>query len=142
MTNNTFNTKYTLGLNDDAKRIREEVFIKEQGFEDEFDQYDDVSYHAVIYTEDNIPVATARTYKKEGSYIIGRVAVIQSMRKHHLGKRVVFAIEGKIKQLGGRKIELSAQTRVQGFYESLGYQAEGEEYLDEHCPHIKMVKNI
>ncbi|MDE8715150.1 GNAT family N-acetyltransferase, partial [Veillonella atypica] len=28
------------------------------------------------------------------------------------------------------------------FYESLGYKAEGEEYLDEGCPHVIMRKKL
>ena len=40
------------------------------------------------------------------------------------------------------KIVVSSQTRVRGFYESLGFVAEGKEYLDQFCPHIKMVYTI
>lgn len=141
MINNDFQIKFTYGLNDDAKFIREEIFMKEQGFKDEFDEQDKDAYHLVIYINDEA-VGTARTFLKNDSYIIGRVAVIQSMRKHHIGKRIMLALENKIKELGGKKIELSAQSRVQGFYESLGYHTVGEEYMDEHCPHIKMVKEI
>lgn len=39
-------------------------------------------------------------------------------------------------------IELSAQVRVQPFYAKAGFQAIGETYMDEHCPHIHMEKKI
>jgi|AKZA01.1.fsa_nt_gi Predicted acyltransferase len=139
MNNNKIKIDFTFGLVADAIRIREEVFMKEQGFEDEFDAYDNISYHAVLYYN-NQPVATARTFLNMDSYIIGRVAVIKSMRKQHLGKQLILFIEEKIKQLGGTKIQLSAQQRVQQFYETLGYQTLGEPYLEEGCPHIKMIK--
>ena len=139
MNNNIIKIDFTYGLAADAIQIREDVFMKEQGFQDEFDAYDNISYHAVLYYN-NQPVATARTYLNKGSYIIGRVAVIKSMRKQHLGKQLIMFIEEKIKQLGGTKIQLSAQQRVQNFYELLGYQTLGEPYLDEGCSHIKMIK--
>ena len=141
MNNNIIRVKFSKELPVDAKAIREEVFVKEQGFEDEFDAHDNIAYHAVLYYN-NKPVATARTFVNEDVYVIGRVAVIKSMRNYHLGKKVILAIEEKIKELGGTKVELSAQSRVQGFYKSLGYQTQGEEFLDEGCPHIKMIKSI
>lgn len=141
MTNKDYEVKFTYGLNDDAKYIREEVFMKEQGFKDEFDEQDKDSYHLVLY-KGNEAVGTARTFLQNDTYIIGRVAVIQSMRKHHLGKKIINELESKIQELGGKTIALSAQSRVQGFYASLGYVAIGDEYMDEHCPHIKMIKQL
>ena len=38
-------------LPDDAARIREEVFMKEQGFHDEFDSTDKTAAHIVLYIE-------------------------------------------------------------------------------------------
>ena len=35
---------------------------------------------------------------------------------------------------------LSAQVQAKGFYKKLGYVQDGDEYLDEHCPHILMCK--
>jgi predicted GNAT family N-acyltransferase len=141
MNNNLIRVKFSNQLPVDAKTIREEVFVKEQGFKDEFDTHDNIAYHAVLYYN-NEAVATARTFVNEDVYVIGRVAVIKSMRNNRLGMKVILAIEEKIKQLGGTKVELSAQSRVQGFYKSLGYQTLGEEFLDEGCPHVKMIKSI
>ena len=41
---------------------------------------------------------------------------------------------------GFKTCSLSAQVQAKPFYESLGYRAEGEEYLDEGCPHVMMRK--
>ena len=40
--------------------------------------------------------------------------------------------------MGYRTITLGS--RADGFYEKCGYTAEGETYLDQHCPHIHMFK--
>lgn len=132
---------FTTGLNDAARYIREEVFIKEQHFQNEFDDLDEISYHLVI-TKKNHPVATGRFYKKNDDYIIGRVAVLKSYRKNHYGQDVMDLLEKKIKELGGTHVVLSAQVQASGFYEKRGYQKTGEQYLDEYCPHIKMIKNL
>ena len=40
------------------------------------------------------------------------------------------------------KIGISAQVRAAGFYETLGFVRQGEEYLEENCPHIYMEKTL
>ena len=42
----------------DEKLIREEVFMSEQGFKNEFDETDGKAFHLVMY-DNNIPVAAA-----------------------------------------------------------------------------------
>ena len=128
-------------LQNDVKMIREEVFMQEQGFENEFDDLDTVSTFVVIY-DHNLAIATGRCYPKDDSYIIGRVAVRKQYRKQGIGKQVIIALEEVIQNKGGHNVELSAQQRVQGFYESLGYTVVGGVYMDEHCPHVRMVKTI
>lgn len=132
---------FSKGLIEDARKIREEVFVQEQRFNNEFDKIDDRAYHVVLYIENN-PVATGRTYKEKNAYHIGRVAVCKAYRNNHLGKIVIEALEGKIKELQGEIIILSAQKQAIGFYQKQGYQEIGKEYLDEHCKHIDMKKRI
>ena len=52
------------------------------------------------------------------------------------------ALEAQAQKLGAQKIELSAQEQAMGFYQKLGYQAVGDLYNDEHCPHMLMVKTL
>ncbi|MGN0639104.1 MAG: GNAT family N-acetyltransferase [Huintestinicola sp.] len=125
----------------EAAMIRKAVFIDEQGFENEFDDIDGYAFHAVLFTEDNIPAACGRLYSSDGqSFIIGRIAVLKPFRRSGLGEKIVTALENKARELGGTETELSAQVRAMGFYEKLGYSPFGEEYLDEYCPHIAMKK--
>ena len=128
----------------DARMIREEVFVLEQGFCEEFDDdIDNRATHLVFY-EGEIPVAVCRYYQSEtaGAYVLGRVAVRKPYRRKNIGMQVVEAAEREILKSGGEKIVLSAQVRVQGFYEKCGYTAQGEIYLDENCPHIRMEKKL
>ena len=122
-------------------QIREQVFVKEQGFENEFDEIDETAYHLLIQAGEN-PIATARIFQQDDKWMIGRVCVIPSYRKHGVGRITVLECEKQIQALGGSSSYLSAQLRIQGFYESMGYHAEGEPYLDEFCPHITISKQL
>lgn len=126
----------------EAKYIREEVFIKEQGFVNEFDETDEIAKHMIVY-EDNTPVACCRFFKGENEeYIIGRLAVLKEHRGKHFGALMLSKAEKYINRQGGKSLSLSAQVRVQDFYEKLGYRSCGEIYFDEYCEHIHMVKEI
>ena len=129
-------------LPDEAITIRTEVFVEEQGFEVEFDDTDCISVHIVGFI-DGYPVSVCRIYASEGgSYWIGRIAVRREYRGRSLGRLTVERAEAEIKRMGGRESVLSAQVRASGFYASMGYIAEGEEYMDEFCPHILMRKHL
>lgn len=129
-------------LHQDAIDIRTEIFMKEQGFENEFDEIDEQCMHLVIYDKDT-PIGTCRFYSQDNNqYVIGRIAVLSSYRSMGIGKVIVEKAEEYIKKIGGIEVTLSAQVRVQGFYKRMGYAREGEPYLDEYCPHILMKKTL
>ena len=130
-------------LCEDAKKIRTEVFVTEQGFKIEFDDTDTVAKHIVGYDCEK-PVAVCRYFydPDHNSYMVGRIAVIKECRGMHYGDKILSFAEQRIKKDGGKIVSLSAQLRVSGFYEKLGYMKVGSEYLDEFCPHILMTKTL
>lgn len=128
-------------LPQEAKMIREKVFVEEQGFEKEFDELDDRCWHMVIY-DYQTPIGCARMYDEDGEMVFGRIAVIQEKRGRHLGSYILHELEKKAKELGYQQATLSAQVRAKAFYEKNGYEAYGEEYLDEYCPHVHMKKKL
>lgn len=132
----------SLGLPEDAARIRREVFMDEQGFVNEFDDLDPVSTHIVAYAGGE-PAGTCRIIPEEGGECaLGRLAVLRSYRGSGVGSEIVREAERVAASMGFDCISLSAQVRVRGFYESLGYVAHGDEYLDEYCPHVTMRKRL
>ena len=128
-------------ITDEIKQIRIDVFMKEQGFEDEFDEIDEIAKFVLLYI-DGKPACTCRYFpsNEEGDAHIGRMAVRKLYRGQHLGTKIMMAAENGIRRDGFKTCSLSAQVQAKPFYESLGYKAEGEEYLDEGCPHILMRK--
>lgn len=130
-------------LPDEAKMIRSKVFMEEQGFQNEFDDIDEISSHFVAF-EETIPVATCRLYKSEtrNSYVIGRLAVLKEYRGKNYGAELISNCEDVVKKLDAHKMELSAQVRVSAFYEKNGYMATDGVHVDEGCPHVWMRKEI
>ncbi|MEE0778248.1 MAG: GNAT family N-acetyltransferase, partial [Massilimicrobiota sp.] len=84
----------------------------------------------------------ARMFDEKGDIVFGRIAVIPEKRHKHLGSYILHELEKKARELGYPKAKLSAQVSAMGFYEKNGFQAYGEEYLDEFCPHIHMEKRL
>lgn len=118
--------------------IRQEVFVKEQGFELEFDEIDDVAYH-LLFLDDEKPVATARLFLCDWEWHIGRVCVLKAYRNKGIGKFLVKECINKAKELKkSTVIGLSAQTSAQAFYQKLGFSPTGDIFYDETCPHIQM----
>jgi predicted GNAT family N-acyltransferase len=130
-----------LGL--DAARIRDAVFIREQGIpaELEWDADDATSVHVVAYrvSPAREPVATARLLP--GGWI-GRVAVIKSARRGGLGMRLVEALVEAARVRGDDAARLYAQTYVTPLYEKCGFSVVGEEFEEAGIPHIQMVRRL
>ena len=127
MDNYTIKIAKGLANNADARLIRQQVFVEEQGFVNEFDDIDHEAYHAVIYTG-GYPIATGRLFDENGEAHIGRICVRKAYRGRDLGRMIVEALEKQAEKVGYKEVGLSAQTRVQPFYEKLGYTAYGDVY--------------
>jgi predicted GNAT family N-acyltransferase len=137
--------KWSMGLEafDDAHFLRDTVFIKEQGFDSEFDDIDKTAYHLTVYIGET-PIAVARLFSEHGSdeYHIGRVAVIAEYRGLHYGEALMLEVMRKAAELGATTAVLGAQKQAEQFYAKLGFIAFGEEYLDQWCPHVHMRAEI
>jgi predicted GNAT family N-acyltransferase len=126
-----------------AYDLRTEVFVHEQGCppEEEIDEIDPVAQHFVAVRGGEV-VGTARIYEHEGCAKIGRVAVRKDLRGQGIGVRLMKAAGEWAARAGYRECIVHAQTPVLGFYEYLGYVAEGEEFFEADIPHYKMRRRL
>ncbi len=124
-----------------SREIREEVFVREQEYpiELEFDEADENCWHLVL-TDNEKAIATARLLKlSEGVFKPGRIAVLKEYRGKNIGAELLTLIIEKAKEMGAKELHIGAQTYAVGFYEKFGFKTTGEEYMDEHIPHINMI---
>ena len=123
-----------------AFKIREEVFVNEQGFllEIERDEHDPFAVHAVGY-ENDIPVACGRVFEINGKAKIGRLAVLKDKRNNHYGFKICEFLMNKAVEMGLKEMYLHSQVGAAGFYRKLGFREYGDIFLEEDAEHIKMV---
>ena len=123
-----------------ARKIRQEVFVDEQGFTEEFDDLDTRSRH-ILVSVNGKPVATGCVYPEEdGTWHIGRVAVRKEYRHQGLGTCVMRALETTARAAAARRIVLGAQDHAVPFYKKLGYTISSGSFLDQDALHWHMEK--
>lgn len=124
--------------------LRQEVFVVEQtcAYLDA-DGFDPEAIHLFFKDPNDGIIAYARIipppwiYKNEVS--IGRVVVKESHRKKGLGRQLMeLAIKVCREQYREFGIKISAQTYLEPFYVSMGFNATGEKYLEDGIPHMRM----
>ena len=128
----------------EALKIRYEVFVGEQNVPEdiEVDELENQSQHLVLY-EYNEPVGTARIFHVgDGLYKMQRVAILKKYRGQGYGEKLIKEIEHQVQNLHGKKITLGAQLQALSFYEKLGYEVEGPEFMDAGIPHREMTKTF
>ena len=127
----------------DVLDIRARVFIEEQGVSEaeERDGRDDQAIHLIAFSADQ-PVGTARLLVDGDTGKIGRVAVLKSERGTGLGKALIRTALEELASLGLAQAKLGAQTHAIGFYEALGFESYGDEYLDAGIAHRDMVRPL
>ncbi|MDD5585532.1 MAG: GNAT family N-acetyltransferase [Alphaproteobacteria bacterium] len=123
--------------------VRRGVFIGEQNIAQElvFDSLDSGAVHYLVL-QNGEPVATVRAVLKDGGKTakIGRLAVIKKARGQGLAKVAMNAIEADHDLKGAEKFVLDSQSYIVPLYKSLGYEVEGEEFIEVGIPHRHMSK--
>lgn len=130
----------------DTLQLRSEVFVVEQDcvYQD-IDNYDQIATHILAY-DNNTLVAYSRilppkSYFEESS--IGRIIVKQSYRKQNLGHDLMtYSLSFTDKNYPDQIVKISAQQYLIDFYNSHGFKAKGEGYLEDGIPHIAMYRVV
>ena len=126
-------------------QLRSEVFVVEQNcvYQD-IDDKDQYALHLLLKKDDYLigysRIFKAGDYFKEAS--IGRVLVKKQDRNNRHGSLLmelsIKAIKDHFKE---NTVKISAQTYLKKFYNELGFDPVGEEYLEDGIPHIAMLLN-
>lgn len=122
------------------RRIREAVFINEQGVaaELEFDGLDDKAVQVLVVKQGQY-VGTGRMLD-DGH--IGRIAILPEARGQGLGAKIVQALVAEALRLNYPGVYLNAQTHALAFYFKLGFSLLGDEFMEAGIPHQSMVLKL
>jgi len=120
------------------RRIREQVFIAEQGVspELEWDGEDSESIHFLALDGD-WPIGTARL-SADGH--ISRVCVLKDWRGLGVGEKILQALIAEAERRGLKQQRLCAQVQAAPFYQKQGFVIESSEFLDAGIAHVDMLR--
>jgi predicted GNAT family N-acyltransferase len=121
----------------DAGRIRELVFVREQGVPPalEMDDQDALCDHALAYADDGTAIATGRLLP-DGH--IGRMAVLKEWRGIGVGALVLRVLVDQARARRHASAQLNAQVYAAGFYRRYGFEVSGPEFMDAGIAHVPM----
>ena len=130
---------------DELVQLRTKILRKPLGLEFTIDQlsneYND--FHFGIYNQE-LKLLGGMIFNNTGNNTLKmrQVAVDDVCQNKGIGKFMVKQSEEWAKEKGFNKIELNARDTAIPFYQSLGYDAEGEIFIEVSITHLKMVKNL
>ncbi len=124
------------------QEIRKIVFQQEQGVstELEFDGKDEICQHLIAYL-DGRAVGTARIrYLNAETAKIERLAVLSIARRQGIGKQITIKALEIIANQNMSQVIVHAQEYIKDLYANLGFEQEGEIFVEAGIPHVKMNK--
>ena len=125
--------------------VRRTVFIEEQCIpeHEEWDELDHEVTHVLAYVR---TVAGKRdvvgTGRLEPTGKIGRVAVLPQYRGTGTGVAMMRSLMDLAAGRGFTEVYLHAQVTAAGFYERLGFRADGPEFDEVGIPHQRMRRSV
>lgn len=123
-------------LPDEARLIRDQVFIQEQGFTKEFDADDERAAHLIAFVDDQA-AGTCRLLMENDGCHLQRLAVLPKFRSCGVASALVSESERQALACGAGQVILHAQLQAEPFYRKNGYVRITEPDLeDEGVPHI------
>ena len=127
--------------NTTIRHIRYLVFVEEQKvpLELDFDGRDPSCTHVLGFDHNGVAVATGRI-QQDGK--IGRMAVLPEARRKGRGGAMLEELMAVAREAGLSSVFLDAQATAIKFYESRGFQAEGETFLDAGIEHRRMTREL
>lgn len=128
-----------------VERLRCDSFVTEQKITlPELDDTDLVATQVFLLNRDQTnALATCRIFQDpEYGWMIGRVAVSKKVRGQHLGTEMMEAVHEFLKNKGAQRLTCHAQLHAKNFYEHLGYQTQGDVFLEGGVKHVLMVKEL
>jgi predicted GNAT family N-acyltransferase len=123
-------------------RLRWSVFVEEQGVPPslEVDGHDATDAVHALAAWKGVPCGAGRFVLASGIAKIGRLAVVDDVRRRGVGRALLRFLEEEARKRGARELMLWAQVSARAFYERFGYAARGAEFDDAGIAHIEMRK--
>ncbi|HEY1033490.1 MAG TPA: GNAT family N-acetyltransferase [Pseudoxanthomonas sp.] len=122
---------------EDLRRVREAVFIEEQGAPRDLEQdaLDPLCHHVIARDAGGAPIGTARLTP---DHRIGRMAVLSAWRGRGVGEALLRALLAEARQRQWPAVSLHAQVDAEPFYARHGFLPEGDRFFEAGIEHQGM----
>ena len=126
-------------------KLRQDVFIIEQDcVYNDIDNLDQDSEHIFLKTDNDV-IAYARLVPADIKFehpSIGRIVIRESFRGKGHGKELIQRSITILTERGVKTVVIEAQSHLQKFYTSFGFQKTSEPYDVDGILHVKMTHEI
>lgn len=125
-------------------RLREEVLRKPIGMSlrDKDKELDHTEYHLCAMDGETMAGCVSLRPLENGLIKLRQMAVAETHQGQGIGAKLVRFAESFAKKRGFHTIETNARKTAQGFYEKLGYEVMGGEFLEINLVHTLMMRKI
>jgi predicted GNAT family N-acyltransferase len=96
--------------------------------------------HFGLFEGDRLLGSVTFKIVNESRLKLRQMVIDESAQGSGLGTMLIRGAEMAVKELGYCDVEMAARLAVKGFYEKLGYVAQGDVFVEVKIEHIKMVK--
>lgn len=130
-----------------AQSIRKRVFVDEQKvpLDAEIDEYEHSSHHLLAFSENGVPVGTARWRTTDKGIKLERFAVLKDARGSGAGSALLKNMLEDIERITGEKhhyLYLHSQVQAMFLYEKFGFMPVGEMFEECGIRHYKMFRQL
>jgi predicted GNAT family N-acyltransferase len=124
-------------------KIRKIVFVDELGIpeEKEFDEYDKIAVHGIVYNgSSNIEtIATGRLIYDGETAKLDKIAVRREFRGCSYGDFLVKMLLNKAFLMGIKEVTLISELSVEGFFREIGFKRNGDSYFESNKEYCRML---
>ncbi len=103
---------------------------------------DEESFHLAALINDKVAGTVALKPLGGGRVKLRQMAVHPECQRAGIGSCLVESAEELARMEGFTAIELHARMTALGFYEKMGYAAQGKQFTEHGIPHVKMMKRL
>jgi len=125
-------------------KLREDLLRKPLGFSFTKEELEKEKNDVLIgaFDDDDILGCCMLVEMEPGVVRLRQLAVLNNLQGKGVGTAILQFSENLARDLGYKKITMHARKNTVDFFEKLGYQTVGEEFIEITIPHFEMIKEL
>jgi N-acetylglutamate synthase-like GNAT family acetyltransferase len=125
-------------------KLREDLLRKPLGLTFSKEELEKEKDNILIgaFDDDDILGCCMLVEQEPGVVKMRQLAVLNNLQGKGVGTAILQFSENLARDLGYKKITMHARKNTVDFFEKLGYQIKGDEFIEITIPHYEMVKDL